>query len=600
MAKGITRRDLLKNVGAAGAGAVLGSVPGQGATSQEKASAPAGSSGRILPLTSTSEVIVPTRGRSFFKFSYDFPEPSVEFAGLRFSFRLYTFENAYGLDRARMTVEEKPDGIEIRASGLVKSGGQEKAPGQLIARLHKEGSVIEWDARAETDQPLKSIASVVRGVPRGRISAGGESFFDPKDDEVLLGYPFGGGALFVARGMNTPLAVIQSGENDYFYLSTLHDHVRANRFYFQPGEKTYRVELVYEEGGWQKSDKLNSPTWRVGRATTVDAAMQPHFEHLERAFQIPDWEQRRDVPTWLHEIALVMTMHGMHWTGYIFNDFAHMLEILRWVATRIPARRVLVFIPAWDGRYYWNYPLYQPDERMGGEAGFHTLISEGQKLGFRFMPMFGMNSANERLKVFSQFSDATTAQIDGDPYYLNWVDWDNDRRYEGWMPYMNVGVDSWRNYLVGRIADIIERFHVNAYFLDISGGWVNNPKADMHEGTRKLVATLRERYPDILACGEFYYDALFSFIPLFHVFSESAYPAALTKYARAFQHLSHPAPGRGSSGVHEFGFSRFDPKTLSLGEHQIPTLNVVDDTFVRYRELMDQVIQRAKERARIA
>ena len=49
---------------------------------------------------------------------------------------------------------------------------------------------------------------------------------------------------------------------------------------------------------------------------------------------------------------------------------------------------------------------------------------------------------NERLPEFSKFADAKTAQIDGDPFYLNWVDWDNDRHMEGWMPYMNVGVDS--------------------------------------------------------------------------------------------------------------------------------------------------------------
>ena len=35
-------------------------------------------------------------------------------------------------------------------------------------------------------------------------------------------------------------------------------------------------------------------------------------------------------------------------------------------------------------------------------------------------------------------------------------------------------------------------------FLDIVGGWVNNPKADMHDGTRRLVAELRRRYPRVL------------------------------------------------------------------------------------------------------
>jgi len=289
----------------------------------------------------------------------------------------------------------------------------------------------------------------------------------------------------------------------------------------------------------------------------------------------------------------------MHWTGYIFNDFARMLEILQWVGTQIPAQNVLAFICAWDGRYYWNYPLYKADERLGGEEGFRKLIEQGQGLGFRMMPMFGANAANAKLPTFSRLTDAATSQIDGDAYNLNWVDWDRDGHQEGNLAYMNLGVDSWREWLTGRIAEVIDRYHVDAYFLDIVGGWTNNPKADMHEGTRRLVEDLRSKYPQVLAAGEMHYDALLSFMPFYHVLAQSAYPQALNKYARAFQHLSHPAPGRGSTGVHEYGFRSFDDKTLELNETQIPTLTVVDDTFDGYRNLMVEVIRRAKERAGI-
>ena len=33
-----------------------------------------------------------------------------------------------------------------------------------------------------------------------------------------------------------------------------------------------------------------------------------------------------------------------------------------------------MFLPAWDGRYYWNYPIYQPDPRLGGPEGFRSLV----------------------------------------------------------------------------------------------------------------------------------------------------------------------------------------------------------------------------------
>ena len=578
----ISRRDWLKTMGAAGAGALL-----PGATILHPGTA-------ILPLSSTSDVFIPPRGRAFQKFSFDFPEPSAEFAGLRFGFLVFTRENAYALDASAMTAEGSADALSLTATRLLWAGGQERAMGRVRVRLRRDGDATLCDVTAEMDQPIKAVTTVVRGVPRGKLSAGGVEPFDPHDDEVLWGYPFGGGDLFgdnTAWGTGTPLVVVQHGDQEWLGLSSLDDRVRTKRFYFQPGEHGYRVELVHEVEGWLDRPSVQVPTWRLGRATSLEAAVAPHYAHLERAYHFPRWETRTDMPDWLRRTALVVTLHGMHFTGYIFNDYARMLEILRWIATQIPADRVLAFISAWDGRYYWDYPTYQAVPRMGGEAGFKRLVQEGQRLGFRIMPMFGANASNRKLANFANFADAATARIDGDPFNLNWVDWDNDRHQEGFGVYMNLGVESWRRWLTGRIADVIDRYGVDAYFLDIIGGWVNNTKADMHEGARALISDLRTRYPQVLACGEFLYDALLEFIPLYHVYSPHGVP-----YARFFSHLSHPAPGRGSSGVHESGFNKWDATTLSLSKREglIPTLNVVDDTFTKYRDQMAAVIAQAK------
>jgi len=269
-----------------------------------------------------------------------------------------------------------------------------------------------------------------------------------------------------------------------------------------------------------------------------------------------------------------------------------MLEIARWVATRISPDRVLLFLPAWDGRYYWDYPLYRASDRLGGEAGLKRLVQETQRLGFHVMPMFGANAANRRQPVFTRMADAATHKIDADRFDLNWVDWDNDRHQDGWLSYMNLGVASWRDWLSGRIADAIERYGVDAYFLDIAGGWVNNPQADMHEGMRQLVLDLRARYPRVMPCGEMHYDGLLEFIPFYQVDLGRA-----ARYARVFSHLSHGAPGRGSSGVHESGFGGFRHETLGLAPGIIPTLSVVDDTFTGHQSMMESVIERAKTAA---
>jgi len=593
----LSRRDWIKTVGVVGAGAL---VPHDGLLPEMTPTLPIApplyhAPGDIVDLTSTSEIFIPPRGRSYMKFSFDFPEPSVAFGDYRFGFLAFTDENTYGLDRSKLRAEGNGDALRVICDGFVWAGGQEKAPGHFLATLKRTGATIEWDVVVEMDHPIKTVSTIIRGVPRGQVSFGGGGFTDLRDGESLSGYPFGGGDLNASGSMTTPLLMIQTPANDVVYVSSLDTRVRPKRFYLAPGDTTYRVEAIHEHDGWRNDKRVVTPTWRLGRVATADDAVTLHMQHLERAYGIPDWSGRSDVPDWMRRIALVTTLHGMHYTGYMFNDYAKMLETLRWMATQVSGDRVLVFISAWDGRYYWDYPNYKVSDRMGGESAFRRLVTEGQKLGFKIMPMYGMNSANKKLPVWPKIADAITHKIDGDVYDLNWVDWNNDRHQDGWLGYMNLGADSWRKHLEGRIAEMIETYGVDAYFLDIAGGHVNSTNGDMHEGTKRLVMDLRARYPKVACVGEMPYDALHGFIPMYHAGGGPRW----NKYSRFFQHLSAPAPGRGSSGVHESGFGRFNTETLNLSPNAIPTLQVVDDTFAKHRDVMAAIIQKAKERAGI-
>ena len=163
----ISRRELLKSTVAAGASSVvLRKLDGGLPAKPDPVSAAA--DGEIVALTCNDGVYVPPRGKSFFKFGFDFPEPSVAFQGMLFSFRLHTFEDCYGMDRASMTVEKTADGFEMRCSQLVWAGDQLKAPGTVVTRVRKSGDYFEWNVTAETDRPIKSVTSIVRALHADR------------------------------------------------------------------------------------------------------------------------------------------------------------------------------------------------------------------------------------------------------------------------------------------------------------------------------------------------------------------------------------------------------------------------------------------------
>ncbi|MGZ8845605.1 MAG: twin-arginine translocation signal domain-containing protein, partial [Pyrinomonadaceae bacterium] len=326
----ISRRDLIKGLGAIGASGTLNTASAsQAAPSEINRPLPQAvltvpfKDGEITNLTSTSEVFIPPRGRAFMKFSFDFPEPVVAFGEHRFGFLVFTAENAYGLDREKMRVEAAGNSMTLKCDGFVWAGGQERARGSLTATFRKEIGKIEWDVTVEMEQPIKTVTTVIRDVPRGQVSFGGGALTDPRDNELLSGYPFGGGDLHgpgAANSMSTPLAVIQTAADDFVFIEPLDDKVRPKRFYFQPGENFYRVEAIYEHDGWRNDRKLTVPRWRLGYSKTFDGAIQSHMNFVEAAFQIPTWDTRKDVPDWARRIALVTTLHGMHYTGYMFND----------------------------------------------------------------------------------------------------------------------------------------------------------------------------------------------------------------------------------------------------------------------------------------
>lgn len=579
----ISRRHLL--AGTAGVTAAAAVTSAAQAAAAPSVANPAG----LRLLTSTDGVNTPPKGAPLMKFSFSNPEPSVEFGGLLFGFEAITFENNYGIDPALVTVRRDGDRLVLTATGFTWAGGTRRRAGRLEATLVKTATgAIEWQVAATHELPIKAIKTIVRGLPRGRLSVSAGDWSDPGDNEQVNEYPA------LMGGMSTPLVAIEGRDGRIWGLSALQTEVRPARFAFFPGPDGYKVELLYEQAGWDKRGDVTTCRWRIAAASDFAGIARPHFDAVRAAYRLPDFRTRPDAPAWMKHVALVLSLHGEHWTGYIHNDFARQLEILRWAAKQIDPRQVLVFLPGWDARYYWDYPRFRIGEATGGEAGFGRLIAEGRRLGFRFALMFGTNIANPAWPDFARIADAQVRTIYGVPFASDYVDWDGDRKGDACMTFMNVAVKSWRDHLKRRIDDMLTRYPIDAYFLDICGLWENNPDGDMLLGTRTLIDELAAAHPGIPPIAEMSYDAQNGFIPMNHVARYPLFPAASYGVVASYSHLSHAAPGRGSSGVHEIGFTRYRPVTRD--QPSIPTITFVDDTFTRQRDLVMADIATAKAR----
>jgi hypothetical protein len=533
--------------------------------------------------------------------SFDFDEPLFEFGRLRFGLRIFTFENVYGLDKDSCSVQGDDHDLHLDCRRLTWAGGQELAEGSVSLHAQNRNGRVSFQLRASTDKTIRSTKLSIEGLPHGEIvnlRETGRQTIPPGG--LVFRYPDGW------RGLYTPLAVLRTESGRFMYFRSRSPAVRETLFTFVPTPAGLKVELIYEELATEMTTSVTVPTWEVGTAGTLEEVLEEQRLWLEQTYRITAWEKRSDVPSWAHEISLIAAVHCQHWTGYVFNDYERVQKSVEWLAQRIEPKRLLVFLPGWEGRYYWQYGDYRPDARLGGEAGFARLTEASRALGVRLMPMFGTDHANQRIDNFEQWGRPALISSAGGFSNGGSVDWDASRHHDhGWGVSLNPGAPTWQNRLVDQILRLVETYRFDGVFLDVSAIWRNDPRYSVFQGVRDLVQRLREGHSEILVAGEGWYDALGLATPLMQAghtdghqhWHDDPYSPLFDTYHRSFGHLCLGDPSGGSTGVHELGIN---PQTrVPLRKGVIPTVTITDRTLALAPTDVLEIIDDAKKYAEL-
>ena len=538
---------------------------------------------------------------SIFNLSFDPRDPLFDLPGLsgvRWGIQIFTTDNYYALNPDKVQVEASEHAVHVTCSGLSWGGQQQRSDGRVEVDLRTDDGAFVWTVQAWHQDPIKSIKLMFWGLPQSALAKGWwqatsdkDDVFHPTHDAPLLWrYPWREWLSAWACAGDAAQAIC---------VSVRDSQVRAKRLYvfqppYAPGEV---VELVCEEDATRWGGHFVTPSIRLrlcSSAAEIDADFSAHQAFIEAAFKLQPWETRSDVPGWLHKTRLVLNLHGQHWTGYVFNTFDRMAETLRFITEYIPGDQLLVYIPGWEGRYYYAYPNYQPGEAMGGGPAFKRLMQTARELGAKMMPMFGMHGANTQR--YADWRQAVfTSRTSGYARFVNFPDWDSDRFGEDDQVFLNPGETGFRRHLVQQIGAIVDDYQVDGVFLDTSACWFNDPRYNLVAGYQLLTDELHRSYPDLLIAGEGWYDAMLRYFPVnqswLGVERNYRYPQLLTRYGRALGHLADGTPGHGSTGVHEGGFHPAPPQRPTVGH--IPSLGIADDTLSKYREAVIQICRTA-------
>ncbi len=525
-------------------------------------------------------------------YSYDMRDPVFLLAGWALSVQIITLENIYGLAPDALSVQETESGGVLECGALRFAGGQERAEGRVRVTAKRETERLTFRVNAAMRQKIKCIKLLLRRLPDGcyyDLSGKPEPF--PREGRVCK-YPL---------WMRLPLLGMRfSGASGVWGVSARRERVGTYRFALYSEEQLWSgpdgfvLELIHEQDADRLDCRMQSCDWVLRPAADWDGCVEEYLRFAERRLGLTPWEQRTDVPAWLRDIRLCVTLHGMHWSGYRFLCYREMQDILEYVAGQILPCRVLVFLPGWEGRYYWQYGDYRPEPRLGGEAAFAELFRFARERGFHLMPMFGGNCCNMTFAECARFgADAYLKSPLRNRYHGNGPDWNQDRGQDtGWQAWLNPGHPAWRRELCRQILALKETYGFDAVYLDTIYAWENDPDHSVADGIRAVRDRLREA--GLMVAAEDWFDALLGQFPLFLNDWDPeavALPKWFGRYARYIAFIGHAEPSRGSGGVQH---GRCFPYRQPLDDAAyLPTLSFVNGTLEQAEAEICRVIASA-------
>lgn len=519
-------------------------------------------------------------------FNFDFGDPIFDIFDQRCLFRIYTDENVYTPHPNSIKIQSSNSKIEIKADTFAYAGLQESKSGFFHATLIQKNGEIFCSINASMDERIKGSTIRLLNVPKGNLP---EKYF--KFEKASLIENQKSWIQHYPNPLFFPAAVIQLSDHQYFYAISDDTQIREKVFEIGISNGDWYLDLHHSEDAKAWSKHHISPPWRIGTSSDPQKIFGPRIKIMKEHWGLDTWENRQDVPEWSKKIGLVVNLHAMHWTGYIYNRYEDQLNALKYLSEQLEGKHILAYLPAWDGRYNYNWPNYKVNERLGGEEAFKKLIDGGHQLGIHIIPQYGAVSANKKYLPAS-LHDCASRDSYGNTYVKS-IDWDGDRISDAYRINANIGHPAFRQFLLDLIIENNHRYGFDGTFMDITQVFHNDPGHHITEGHVEFTNTLKETFDDHLLFAEEIYDGLMGAYPLNHSYAGNLgeFSSVFEEYNRVTYHLIHPDPA-GHTGVYESGFHA--PVNLDPNLDIIPCLSITNGTIQKYPEEVKKVIHTSK------
>ena len=328
-----------------------------------------------------------------------------------------------------------------------------------------------------------------------------------------------------------------------------------------------------------------TPALRLETFDSLDSAVEDYKTWADMAFSYRKLEKNPYAPAWLLNTRLVLALDLWLCDGTVLHDFQDVRNLISELNTLGIPKDTIIYLTGWHYPYDGHYPEYKAAERLGGDSGLRAVVTAARSAGYKVMLHTNYWGMDPRLPDFPEFAGHEATN-------------ENYWKVRHYMPLLPIrpSVGKWRKYLVGKIADAVTRYNLDAVFLDQSFAIMNDPECDFDHAIPLLMDELRAANPGVFFASEIPVEPFMWLAPLCHWFTHNVYslhdywppesqkrcrrPSNLRQklygeYVRFFAHLWIPAavPTPGCTGEP-------NPFQKSLG---------AKEAFKRTQECYDQL-----------
>ena len=514
------------------------------------------------------------------------------------SVEVFSFDNVFHPRKGSL----KKEGNKYISHELIWGGTELEKNSFIELDVDKQKNKYSFNLKAGLNQKVRETKLKFENLPLGNLISTINGEHITKEFGEVLCYPEGW------RSLMTPLLVFKLSKDKFLYFRSLDNKVRQKRFFIKKtSETTMTVELLYEENGKDMTNVVTVPTWEYGYASSKEEIYEEHTKFLEKTYNYVKYENRKDIPEWFKDISLIVICHMEHWTGHIFHTYEQALNDFKTLAKYIDPKHILFYIPGWEGRYYFKYGNYTPDDRLGGPKKLKEFVDGVHALGGHVLSMVGLTMANINLPDYEKWGKPSEFVLaSGSTFNHGSVDWDGSRHYDHHInSQLSPAAPGWQKKILDEIIRSSREFKFDGVFLDIAAAYNNDARYEITKGVFEVAKKLNETFDNYLVSGEGFYDGLMMSMPLFQSghtdglmhYHDSVYENMFSDYAREFSHLCLGDFSYGSSGVHELGVNSTDT-TTPYRRGLIPTLTLIDGTLDKSLDKVLEVVETAKKYAK--